>query len=135
MPDFNRQWFNSSTIVARYKLPAMLLSGKLTLGGSPNQPLGVKLDIAPWIKTSGVVSDATDPYVLVQDLLQYFLPEQTDNDRFNYFYITIFLDNLPPADWTYEWQNYLNTGTDTEVKIPLERLINAIMYSPEYQLF
>ncbi|MBK7938458.1 MAG: DUF1800 family protein [Lewinellaceae bacterium] len=134
-PDFNRQWFNSSTIVARYKLPAMLLSGKLTIGGSPNQPLGVKLDVAPWVKNSGVISDATDPYVLVQDLLQYFLPEQTDNDRFNYFYITIFLDNLPPADWTYEWQNYLNTGDATEVTIPLERLITAIMYSPEYQLF
>lgn len=134
-PDLARQWFNASTIVARYKLPAMLLSGKLTIGGSPNQPLGVKLDIAPWIKNSGVVSDATDPYVLVQDLLQYLLPEESDNDRFNYFYNTIFLDNLPPADWTYEWQNYLNTGNDTEVKIPLERLINAIMYSPEYQLF
>ncbi len=134
-PDFNRQWFNASTIVARYKLPAMLLSGKFTIGGSPNQPLGVKLDIAPWIKNSGVVSDPTDPYVLVQDLLQYFLPEQSDNDRFNYFYITVFLDNLPPADWTYEWQNYLGSGNDTEVKIPLERLINAIMYSPEYQLF
>lgn len=135
IPDFNRQWFNASTIVARYKLPAMLLSGKLTIGGSDNQPLGIKLDIAPWIKNSGVVSDATDAYVLVQDLLQYFLPEQSDNDRFNYFYNTIFLDNLPPGDWTYEWQNYLSSGNDTEVKIPLERLINAIMYSPEYQLF
>ena len=82
-----------------------------------------------------MISDAADPYVLVQDLLQYFLSEQTDNERVNYYYITIFLDNLPPADWTYEWQNYLNTGNDTEVKIPLERLINAIMYSPEYQLF
>ena len=134
-PDFHRQWFNSRTIVARYKLPEILLSGKLTIGGSANQPLGVKLDIASWIKNSGVISDATDPYVLVQDLLVYMLPESTDNDRFNYFYITIFLDNLPPADWTYEWQNYLNTGDDTEVKIPLERLINSIMYSAEYQLF
>ena len=134
-PDFNRQWFNASTIVARYKLPAMLLSGKLTIGGSANQPLGVQLNIADWIKSSGVVSDATDPYVLVQDLLQYMLPESPDSDRFNYFYITVFLDNLPPADWTYEWQNYLDTGDATEVTLALERLINSIMYSAEYQLF
>jgi uncharacterized protein (DUF1800 family) len=134
-PDYSRAWFNSSTIIARYKVPAMLLSGKLTIGSSVNQPLGVKLDIAPWIKNSGVITDAEDPYVLVQDLLTYMLPEEVDTDRFNYFYITVFLDNLPPADWTYEWQNYLDTGDQTEVKIALERLITAIMYSPEYQTF
>ena len=113
----------------------MLLSGKLTLGTQVNQPLGVKLDIAPWIKNSGVVGDPEDPYVLVQDLLAYMLPETVDNDRFNYFYLSVFLDNLPPADWTYEWQHFVATNIDTEVKIPLERLINAIMFSPEYQTF
>jgi uncharacterized protein (DUF1800 family) len=134
-PDYSRAWFNSSTIIARYKIATMLLSGKLTLGTQVNQPLGVKLDIAPWIKNSGVVGDPEDPYVLVQDLLAYMLPETVDNDRFNYFYLSVFLDNLPPADWTYEWQHFVATNIDTEVKIPLERLINAIMFSPEYQTF
>jgi uncharacterized protein (DUF1800 family) len=134
-PDFHRQWFNASTIVARYKIPAQLLSGKLTTGPAPDEPLGAKLDFANWVKTSGVISDATDPYVLVKDLLQYLLPEEADTARFDYFYNIIFLDQLPPADWTYEWQNYVNTGDDTEVKIPLGRLFNAILYSAEYQLF
>ncbi len=134
-PDYSRAWFNSSTIIARYKVPAMLLSGKLTIGGSVNTALGVKLDIAPWVKNSGNISIPEDPYVLVKDLLTYMLPEEVDSDRFNYFYDTVFLNNLPPADWTYEWQNYLSTNNDAEVKIALERLINAIMYSPEYQTF
>jgi uncharacterized protein (DUF1800 family) len=134
-PDYSRAWFNSSTIIARYKVPAMLLSGKLTIGGNVNGALGVKLDIAPWVKNSGNISMPDDPYVLVQDLLTYMLPEEVDSDRFNYFYNTIFLNDLPPADWTYEWQNYLSTNNDTEVKLALERLINAIMYSPEYQTF
>lgn len=134
-PDFHRGWFNTSTIVARYKIPAMLLSGKLTIGSSPDDPLGAKFDAAAWVKNSGVISDATDPYVLVKDLLLYLLPEEADTERFNYFYDTVFLDMLPPADWTYEWQNYLSTGDDTEVKIPLGRLFNAILYSAEYQLF
>jgi hypothetical protein len=134
-PDFHRQFFNAATIVARYKIPEMLLSGKLTIGNSPDDSLAVQFDFANWVKTSGVISDATDPYVLVKDLLQYLLPEEADADRFNYFYNIIFLDQLPPADWTYEWQNYLNTGDGTEVKIPLGRLFNAILYSPEYQLF
>ena len=47
----------------------------------------------------------------------------------------VFLDELPPADWTYEWQNYIATGNATEVNLALDRLIQAIMYSPEYQTF
>jgi len=44
------------------------------------------------------------------------------------------LDQLPPQDWVYEWENYLATGDDSEVKIPLGRLLNAILYAPEYQV-
>jgi hypothetical protein len=61
------------------------------------------------------------------------LPQKVDAARFEYFYNTVFLDNLPPYDWTYEWDNYVATNNATEVKIALERLINAIMYSQEYQ--
>lgn len=134
-PEFNRQWFNSSTIISRYKLPYMLLTGKQGFGSNPNASIFIKLNIVPWVKNSGFFSDPSDPYALVQELLKYMLPEEVDNDRFNYFYLTVFLDNLPPGDWTYEWKNYLTTGNETEVKIPLERLINAIMYAPEYQTF
>ncbi len=134
-PDFSHQWFNSSTIITRYKVGEMFLSGKLTIGGSVNNPLGTKLDIAPWVKNSGVISNALDSQTLVEDLLKYLLPEQVDTDRFNYFHIQVFLDNLPPTDWTYEWQNYLSTNNATEVTLALERLIKAILYSPEYQTF
>jgi len=134
-PDYSRQWFNSSSIIARYKLPKMLLSGTRQLGGSPNTSIGIKLNIAPWVRDSGVVSDSADPYVLVKDLLDYLLPEEPDTERFDYYYNQIFLDNLPASDWTYEWQNYLTTNNEQEVKIALERLINYIMFSPEYQTF
>jgi len=82
-----------------------------------------------------VISNALDSQTLVEDLLKYLLPEQVDTDRFNYFHIQVFLDNLPPTDWTYEWQNYLSTNNATEVTLALERLIKAILYSPEYQTF
>jgi uncharacterized protein (DUF1800 family) len=134
-PDFSRQWFSSSSIIARYKLPAMLLTGTRQFGGGTNLPIGIKLNIAPWLRDSGTISDPADPYVLVKELIDYMLPEAIDTDRFDYFYQSVFLNNLPAADWTYEWQNYLSTGNASEVKIALERLINAIMYSPEYQTF
>ncbi|TNE57177.1 MAG: DUF1800 family protein [Bacteroidetes bacterium] len=134
-PIYSRQWFNSSTIIPRYKFPTKLLSGKVSHGSNPNASIYMRLDIVNWVKSSGFFSDPSDPYALVQELLAYTLPEEVNNDRFNYFYQDVFLDNLPPADWTYEWQNYLDTGNATEVKIPLEKLIQAIMYSPEFQTF
>ena len=134
-PEFSRQWFNSSTIISRYKLPNMLLTGKQGFGANPNANIFIKLNIAPWTKNSGFFSNPSDAYTLVQELIDYMLPESIDTDRFFYFLNTVFLDGLPAADWTYEWNNYLSTGNETEVKIPLERLINAIMYAPEYQTF
>jgi hypothetical protein len=134
-PDYTRHWFNSTSIIARYKLPQMLLSGKRTIGSSPNSTIGIKLDIVPWVKNSGITPEPSDPYVLVKDLLDYLLPTEIDADRFNYFYEQIFLDGLPAADWTYEWEAYLSSNNQTEVKIPLERLLSYIMFSPEYQTF
>jgi uncharacterized protein (DUF1800 family) len=133
-PDYNRQWFNSSTIISRYKLATILLSGKRTIGGGTNNSIGTQLKIAEWVRDSNTISDPADPFVLVTELLQYMLPEEPDTERFDYYYNVIFLDGLPPADWTYEWQNYLNTGKGEEVTIALTRLVTYIMFSPEYQL-
>jgi uncharacterized protein (DUF1800 family) len=134
-PEYSRHWFNSTSVIPRYKLPQMLLTGKRVIGGSPNSNIGIKLNIAPWVRDSGFFSNPSDAYALVQELVEYMLPEQPSAARFDYFYNIVFLDQLPADDWTYEWQNYLNTGNETEVKIALERLIYALMFSPEYQTF
>lgn len=132
-PDYSHQWFSSSSIIARYKLGEMLLTGRLSFGENPTQALGIKLDIVPWVRNSGVIADPKDSYVLVKTLLDYLMPDTVDQDRFDYFHLNIFLDNLPPSDWAYEWEAYLNTGNMTEVRIPLERLVKAILYSQEHQ--
>lgn len=133
-PVLNRQFFNSATIVQRYKLPQILLTGTNAWGSGSNDPIGTKLDIAAWIRDSGVVSDPSDSNTLVQELLYYLFPEEPDAERFDHFLTTVFLDQLPAQDWVYEWENYLSTSDDSEVKIPLERLVNAILYAPEYQV-
>jgi uncharacterized protein (DUF1800 family) len=133
-PTLNRQFFNSATIVQRYKLPQVLLTGTNAWGSGSGDSIGTKLDIAVWLRDSGVISNPEDSYVVVQELLYYLFPEEPDTERFTYFLDLVFLDQLPPADWTYEWQNFISTGNDSEVKIPLERLVNAVMYAPEYQV-
>jgi uncharacterized protein (DUF1800 family) len=134
-PDFNRAWFHSSSIIARYKLPQMLLTGKRVIGNGPNTSIGIKLNIAKWLKESNVISIPEDPFVVTSELLTYLLPEEVDDDRFQYFYRNVFLDTLPAGDWTYEWQNYLTTNDATEVDLWLARLVTGILYSPEYQTF
>jgi hypothetical protein len=134
-PFFSRDWFKSNTIIPRYKFPAKLLSGKLSYGPNPDTPLYLRLDIVPWVQNSPVCSNPSDPYALVQDLLRYLLPEQTSPERFNYFCQDVFLNNLPAANWAYEWQHYLDTGDDTDVRIPLEKLIQSILYAPEFHTF
>jgi uncharacterized protein (DUF1800 family) len=134
-PDFNRQFFNSATIIARYKLPQMLLTGTYAWGDGMDEPIGTQLDIAAWLRDSKVVTQPENAEAVVRTLIRYMMPEEPDPARFNYFYEIIFLDKLPPSDWNYEWENYVKTGDDSEVKIPLGRLLNALMYSPEYQLF
>ncbi|MBL7826932.1 MAG: DUF1800 family protein [Saprospiraceae bacterium] len=133
-PTYNRQFFNSATIVQRYKLPQVLLTGTHAWGSGASDDIGTKLDIAAWVRDSGIISNPEDSYVLVQELLYYLFPEEPDNERFTHYLDIVFLDQLPPADWTYEWQTFLSTGNDSEVKIPLERLINSVLFAPEYQV-
>ena len=134
-PGLNRQFFNSATIISRYKLPEVLLTGTNAWGPGGGDSIGTQLDLAAWVRDSGVISDPSDSNLLVQELAQYLFPEEPDAERMAYFRDTIFLDMLPPADWNYEWQNYLSSGDDSEVKIPLGRLLNAVLYAPEYQVF
>ena len=134
-PEYHRNWFNSSTIIARYKLPQILFTGRRVLGGGATTSIGIQLDLPSWVRDSGICSDPADAYVLVGDLLEYMLPAEVNDTRFEYFCQQIFLDNLPPADWSYEWQQYLNTGNGEGAKIALERLVQHIMFSPEYQTF
>lgn len=132
-PDYNRTWFSSNTIIARYKLPQMLIEGRrVLLNGNLG---GVQFDVVAFVENPNNISDAQDAEVVVDEFLTYMLPEFPDNERYDYFLNDVFLDGLSPLNWFFEWQNYLNSGDDTDVRIPLENLVTAIMYSPEYQLF
>lgn len=130
-PGYDRAWLDAGTIVARYKLPEMLIQGKRILAGGDLG--GVQLDMVQYVVDH--ITTPADAYAVVGQLLSNMFCEEPDTERLDYFVHTVFLDNLPQADWSYEWIDYETTGNDTEVRIPLERLIKAIMYSQEYQLF
>ena len=129
-PDYTRLWFNASSIIPRYKMPEALLYGKVA---SLKLTLGTQLDIVNWIKNN--ISNPYDAETVVYELISYLHPEQPDTDRYNHFLYTVFLDGLSVEDWNYEWDAYIKTSEDGEVKAALNNLINALMIAPEYQVF
>jgi len=133
-PGFGRNWVDANTIVARYSLGEMLLTGRRVLAGGDLG--GVQLDIVDFVRNSGHFATPEDAESVVRTLVDFMLCEDLDQDRFEYFYNDIFLEGgLMPQNWLFEWQKYINSGDDSDVKIPLSNLITAIMYAPEYQLF
>lgn len=133
-PTFHRNWFNSGTIIARYKLPEMFITGKRvitwgTLGG-------VKLDIVDFVKNN--ISNAKNANILVDEMLALLLPVAVSTERRAYFLDDILMNHLPYFDWKEDWEAYIADPNDAmkegAVKGPLEDLITAILYSPEFQM-
>jgi uncharacterized protein (DUF1800 family) len=128
LPDFHRYWISSNYLANRYKFSELLISGFSGTSG-----VLVRLDIIDFVNVN--CSNPGDATILVQELVDWLFPIAIDATRFNYFRNNVLLDQLSAANWTDEWNNYVNTGSDVNVRLQLESLITAMMQTPEYQLF
>lgn len=130
-PGFQRNWFNSSTIVSRYKLPDQLLLGKRIIQGGD---LGtVQFFVVPFIANSGIVSDPADADTMITELTNYLFCKPVDATRKQYF-IDALTGDFDEAYWANLWLYYANTYEESEVKTPLENLFRALLYAPEFQI-
>lgn len=129
VPDFQRYWISSNYLANRYKFSEFLIDGFTNDLGT----VLLKLDFVLFVKNN--CSDPTDPTVLLQELVFWMLPIELTTERFDYFKDTVLLDQLSANNWSVEWNNYLNTNNDVNVRIQLEKLALALMQSPEYQLY
>lgn len=127
-PDFQKNWFNSSTIITRYQLPEMLIKGRRVLF---NQRLGTEVDIVQYVNDN--VSTPEDALTVAQELVRDLLPEAPDTDRFDFYLNGMFLDGIPDYDWTADWQAYGSSGDDSDVRPPLESFLTSLLYSQEFQ--
>jgi len=124
-PVYSKNWFNSATLIARYKQPQRMLSA-----GSWNG--GVQLDLIDFVANSGIVSNPADGTALVNELIACLFCESPTQARADYFLNDVFLDGLSLINWQFEWQNYVNTGNESSVCIPVKALLTAILSSQEY---
>jgi uncharacterized protein (DUF1800 family) len=123
-PDFDKFWFNSATIIARYKLPTVLMDTS-------------KTDAEFYISTfvDEVVSNPSNPETLVREITDLMFPESISDTRLDYFLNDVLLDNgtLDASMWADEWITFKNTGRTSNIEAALEPLFNSLFWSQEFQ--
>ncbi len=142
-PIYHRSWISTNYLTQRYDFIRQLVSENQMPGA-----LGV--DVVAFVQANISNATASDARSLIIELTKYFLPQAEnltfdpaldDNagltaERMNYF-LTAFLkspqiDADPEAAWAFRWNNPVDMEV---VRRQLENLFNALLQSPEYQLY
>lgn len=129
VPDFDRNWFSSSTIIGRYKLIESLIEQKNTINSGN---IYASLDTVLFVKNK--IKNASDPNLLVSEMADLLYPEAIDSDRINYFKTFLVDEGFPDYYWTDVWNQYISTNDDVTVKTRLDDLVIAMVNAAEFQL-
>ena len=130
IPGYNRNWITTYALAHRYQTGDVLMD-RTGLGAD----LSFTLDIVDWVENSGHISDPSDATEIVDVLTQNLLAVEPNQDRYDYFLNTVFLDTLSPINWQNEWTLYTGSGDDAVVRERLEILLSSLIQTPEFQLY
>ena len=139
-PNFDRSWFSSNTIVARYKTIESFLTGKNKIlgiltnsnGNQYYQNIRVQFDSVNFIADNNNISDPYDSLTIVTELSELFYCEELTSDRLDYFIET--LNDNNPGYWSSAWSDYIVNGNDVQVKTRLDALFTKLINAAEFQL-
>jgi uncharacterized protein (DUF1800 family) len=141
-PMFDRAWFTSNNIIARYNLMGSLLQGRNLIAGPQMNNNGntyyidifSNLDIVDHIKQN--ISIPSDQYVIVTELSELMYCESIDNSRKDYFMEFLVPAGFPIYYWGDVWNSYLSGDEDDAlvVKNRLEQLVIKMVNAAEFQL-
>ncbi len=136
IPGYNRNWITTYALAHRYQAGGVLLK---TLDQGTER--GFQLDVVDWVENSGHITDPSDSLELMDVLVNNLFAVDITQERYDYFLYTVFI-GFPEEDpvyarglWSTEWNVYKSSGDDTEVRILLERLLTALIETPEFQLY
>lgn len=137
-PEFNRLWISAKSIEPRYNMANEMIEG----------PAHMQADLMAFVKDANQIPDyqgadqqgnpgphpgAKISEHLVNTLIEYLFPEAVPTDRFDYFH-NLLLDNLSALNWEMEWDKYLSTNDESNVRPQIEKLVRGLLQSPEFQL-
>lgn len=128
-PLYDKNFITSSTLRIRYNNTIDLL-----INGFNYNDYIYKLNLPQFVKDSGYFTDPSDGNLLVSEFCSLLHIEIPPTERLTYFQ-DVFLGGLSLTNWKMEWNNYTSKGTTAGVKIPIDRLVKALIKSPEFQTF
>lgn len=127
-PHYDKNFITTASLRIRYYNSIDLLINGTTQGG-----FLYKLNLPLFVKDGGAFQNPANGDLLVSDFCELLFVDIPPADRLSYFK-NIFLGGLSLINWQNEWNNYVNTGVATNVKIPIDRLVKALVKSPEFQV-
>jgi uncharacterized protein (DUF1800 family) len=134
-PVYNRFWITTNSLTQRYNFVSQIFGVSM-----PDDELGrIRVDLYEFINTR-FAAIALDVDALIRGLAAYVFPLSTEvseitTERYNYFKVR-FLDIFDLTYWQTEWLNAAgNEMSRNGVRTRLEALFNAMLQTPEYQLF
>lgn len=141
-PSFSKNWFSSNFMYRRFTFGLSIKRGKVR---NSNSYFPFTFDIVQYVTDTfevpgGPGNNPIDPQGVadatrvVDGMLSFFFPEMPVGDRYLYFENAL-LGGLSPINWYFSWVEYLDTNDDTNVRVGLESLYDAILSSPEFQIF
>jgi uncharacterized protein (DUF1800 family) len=123
-PMYNRSWITPNYLAERYNFFNLLMN--------PSNYYGVYFDSLTWVKNN--IENPGDANVLIDELIEILFAEEISEERRLFFKDTVLLDGLSEDNWLNEWDYYIGSNDDSNVRIQVERLFLAMTQSPEYQL-
>ena len=132
-PSYDKNWISSSTLIARYRLGESLLDGFNRISGNNN--IAGKIYISDVIKNGGLISNASDPFVLTTELCNALFGQEPDVDRINYLMNSFLLQGLADYYWTGAWETFITSNNNAVVEPRLKLLLTKILSAPESQVF
>jgi uncharacterized protein (DUF1800 family) len=139
-PIYHRSWISTNYLTQRYNFIVQLVGNQM--------PGELGFDPVAFVRNNFSNAVASNARQLIIELAKYLLPlnenltfitgADTNSGltaaRMNYFLNTFLgiIDPNPEAAWTNRWNNNLDPDT---VKSQLTNLFNAMLQSPEYQLY
>ena len=137
-PDYDRTWFSSNTIVARYKTIESVILGKNRIlgqltganGGTYYQNIRIQFNSLDFVSNN--ISNPFDPEILVTEIVELIFCESIIESRLDYFMQSLY--DIDPSYWSSAWGQYIQGGNSTQVKIRLDALFTKLINAPEFQL-
>ena len=127
-PHYDKNFITTASLRIRYYNSIDLLINGTTQGG-----FLYKLNLPVFVKDSGAFQNPGNGDLLVSDFCELLFVELPPTERLTYFK-NVFFGGLSLTNWLNEWNNFVNTGVATNVKIPINRLVKALIKSPEFQI-